>query len=265
MYNDETLFAEERRLKITEYILEHKKATVYELSERFKVSIATIRNDLRDLEMMGNITRTHGGAIRKNKTSFEPDLAKRTENILAKKNIAALALEYVEDGDTLILDSGTTIHEFAKLLHVKKDLTIITNDITCASILEASNFNIVILGGTLYNNFHWIIGEYTKTMLSDLSADKAFLAAGGFSLEKGIAVTALSLAEIKKTMIKCAAQNILLCDSSKFEKYCLAKFADLPDINIFISDVMSEDMKNKIEEADVDVVLASDKDINKKE
>lgn len=256
MSSEDVLFAEERRLKITEYINTHKKATVNELSEYFKVSIATIRNDLKDLEIIGSLTRTHGGAIIKSKSSQEIDLEYRTDNLIAKQNMAKRALEFIDDGDTLVLDSGTTIHELAKLLHIKKHLTVITNDITCASILEPNGFNIVILGGVLCNGFHWTVGSYAQKILGDLSADKAFLSAGGFSIEKGIAVGTLALADIKEMMIKCAAQNILLCDRSKFEKYRLAKFADFDDIDIFVTDSMDDRMKSIIEEAGVEVIFS---------
>lgn len=248
MEYDNVIFAEERKERIKEYINDKKKATVNELSEYFNVSIATIRNDLKELELLGLLTRTHGGAINKPKASQELSLEFRNDNIEAKKNMAKRALDFIDNGDTLILDSGTTIHELAKLLDKKKDLTIITNDITCASIVEPLGFNIVILGGVLTNGFHWTTGEYTHKMLKEFSADKVFLSAGGFSLEKGISVGTLSLAYIKELMIKGSAQSILLCDKSKFEKYRLVKFADFNEIDIFITDTMNSGIKNIIEE-----------------
>lgn len=256
MASDEFLFAEERKIQITEYLNKNKKATVNELSDYFKVSIATMRNDLKELDTKGSLTRTHGGAILKSKSSQEIALSFRTDNLIEKQNMAKKALDFIDDGDTLILDSGTTIHEIAKLLYSKKNLTIITNDITCASILEPNNFNIVVLGGLLSNGFHWTSGTYTQKTLSELSADKVFLSAGGVSMEKGISVGTLSLADIKETMIKCAAQKILLCDSSKFEKYRLAKFADFNDIDFFITDTMSEKMKTMIESFGVEIIFS---------
>ncbi|MGL4987303.1 MAG: DeoR/GlpR family DNA-binding transcription regulator [Treponemataceae bacterium] len=255
MSSDDVLFAEERRVKITNYINTRKKATAHELCEHFKVSIATIRNDLKDLESADFITRTHGGAIVKSKSSQELDLAFRTDNLKAKQSMSAKALNLIDDGDTVILDSGTTIHELAKMLGNKKNLTIITNDITCASIVEYFGFAVVILGGVLHNGFHWTTGVSTLKMLSGLNADKCFLSAGGFSIEKGIAVGSLALADLKREMIKCAAQNILLCDNSKFEKNKLAKFADLHEIDIFITDDMSNEMKTLMKETDIEIIF----------
>lgn len=255
MEHEDIIFVEERREKIKEYINSRKKATVIELSEYFSVSIATIRNDLKELELLGLLTRTHGGAIKKSKASQELMLEFRNDNIVAKRNMAKKALNLIDDGDTLILDSGTTIHELAKLLNNKKDLTIITNDITCASIVEPFGFNVVILGGILTNGFHWTTGEYTHKILKELSADKVFLSAGGFSIEKGISVGTLPLAYIKELMIKCSAQSILLCDNSKFEKYRLVKFADFKDIDIFITDVLNENIKNIMEESGGELIV----------
>lgn len=253
---DDLLFAEERKAKITEYINENKKATVNELSEYFKVCISTIRNDLKDLETLGKITRTHGGAITKSKSSQELDLEKRNENIEAKKIIAKKALELIDDGDTIILDSGTTIHELAKLMHSKKDLTIITNDLTCVNILEPYGFNIILLGGIVSNGFHWVSGEYTLKMLEKLNADKVFLSAGGFSINRGISIGSLPMSYIKEVMIKCSAKSILMSDISKYEKYKLAKFADFKDIDIFITDKIDNDVKAAIEELGGEVILA---------
>ncbi len=254
MANEDILFAEERKMQITEYINKNKKATANELSKNFKVSIATIRNDLRDLEKTGLIMRTHGGAMVKSKSSQELDLSSRKYNITAKQNIAKAALNLVDDGDTLILDSGTTIHELAKILYKKKELTIITNDITCVSILEPNNFNIVMLGGVIHNGFHWSSGIHAQKMLHELSADKSFLSAGGISLERGLSVGLLSLSDIKSSMIKCAAQNILLCDNSKFEKHKLAKFSNICDIDILITDFIDNYTRTSIEEHGVDVL-----------
>ncbi len=244
----DTLFAEERKIRITEYINANKKATTETLSKHFNVSIATIRNDLKDLEKSNFIVRTHGGAIIKSKSSQELDLSSRTDNLQAKQELAKIALNFIDDGDTIILDSGTTIHELAKLLHVKKDLTIITNDITCVSILYESNFTIIFLGGTVDNKFHWSSGKYVHKMLVELSADKSFLSAGGFSIDKGFSVGMIALSEIKVSMIKSSVQNILLCDKSKFEKNKLSKFADLSDINVFITDNIDNNTKTIFEE-----------------
>lgn len=108
-----------------------------------------MRNYLKELDKKGSITRTHGGAILKSKSFQKIALSFRTDNLIEKQNMAKKALEFIDDGDTLILDSGTTIHEIAKLFYSKKNITIITNDITCASILEPNGFDIVVLGGLL--------------------------------------------------------------------------------------------------------------------
>ena len=101
------LFAEERRLKIIEILKDRKKITVPELRDIFSVSSATIRNDLRDLQNTGSLTRTHGGAIEKSQTGFEPDANQReVHNLPEKKKIAQNTLSLINDGDKIILDTG---------------------------------------------------------------------------------------------------------------------------------------------------------------
>ena len=136
---NETLFAEERKIKIVELVEEHKQATVARLCEHFGVSSATVRNDLRDLANAGLLIRTHGGAIAKSQTAFELQTKQKVDqNLEAKAGIAAEANELIEDGDTIIIDSGTTTLELSKLLKSRRNLTVITNDLNTALILEES-------------------------------------------------------------------------------------------------------------------------------
>jgi DeoR family fructose operon transcriptional repressor len=256
--SDVILFAEERRNKILEYILEHKKATVTQLCGIFKVSIATIRNDLRELENNTLLTRTHGGAIVRSRTKDELDLnQRRVQNVQEKQRIAVSALNLVEDGDTIILDGGTTVTELAKILKRKINLTVITNDLGVALIVEDMPVNLILLGGIVRNNFHCALGAAGIKMLSEVSADKVFFGANCFSVEKGATVPDMLLAETKKAMIASAAKVFILCDSSKFGKNSLAQFATLSQIDVLVTDQISDSMKEKLEENDIDVVIAS--------
>jgi len=120
---EKVLFAEERKRKLVEYINNVGRVTVPELCQNFDVSSATIRNDLRDLDESGLITRTHGGAIKKSHTGHEPIIDSRiAKNTQSKVSAAKVALECIDDGDTIILDTGTTTTELAKLLGSKKTL-----------------------------------------------------------------------------------------------------------------------------------------------
>lgn len=253
----EALFAEERKINIVEYIQRHKKATVPELCSTFDVSSATIRNDLRELENSGLILRTHGGAMVKTKTGFElTDKQKQTKNSAEKKRIAELAITLVEDGDTVILDTGTTVSELAKLLHRKNNINVVTNDYHIASILEDYNsVNVILMGGVVRKGFHCTLGISGRNMLSSLSVDKAFMGVNSFSFEKGASTPDISHAETKKTMISIATKVILLCDSSKMGRSSFARFMGADDLDVFVTDAISEGDREKMEELGVEVLV----------
>ncbi len=255
-----TLFVEERKLKILEFIEEHRKATVVELCRQFRVSSATIRNDLRDLESAGRLIRTHGGAMVKTKTGLEPDMSlRRVQNLEEKRLIAEAALRLVEDGDTIILDTGTTTFELARLLGRKRDLTVVTNDLPIALLLEDfESVRVVLIGGMVRKKFHCTVASSFSGMnaLSDLAVDKAFMAANGFSLEKGASTPDINHSETKKLMISIAARVIVLFDSSKMGRNSFAIFAPLDRIDAVVTDSLREEERRQLEENGIEPILA---------
>jgi len=252
------MFAEERKLKIVEILNQNKKVTVAELCELFDVSSATIRNDLRELEGGGQLIRTHGGAIIKTKASFEPDSKqKRDLNIPAKQKIAQVAINLIEDGDTIILDTGTTTLELAKVLNQKKHLTVVTNDFDIARVIEEFDaINIILMGGIVKKKFHCTVELPGKETLAGLQVDKAFLGTNSLSIENGATTPDVNLAATKKDIISSAAKVILLCSNRKVGKTSFAQFASLDQFDILVIDEISDKMKRELEEHDVDVVVA---------
>jgi DeoR family transcriptional regulator, fructose operon transcriptional repressor len=253
----ESLFAEERKINIVEYIQKHKKATVPELCAAFDVSSATIRNDLRELENSGLIIRTHGGAMVKSKTGFElTDKQKQAQSSEEKKRIGELALGLIEDGDTILLDTGTTTGELAKLLHTKQNINVVTNDYHIASVLEDfETVEVIFMGGIVRKGFHCTVGIAGREMLSSLSVDKAFMGANSFSFEKGASTPDINHAETKKAMLSIAAKIILLCDSTKWGKNSFAHFINAEDLDVFITDSIVDIDKLKLEELGVEVIV----------
>jgi DeoR family transcriptional regulator, fructose operon transcriptional repressor len=255
--SDDILFAAERKAKIVEYINKNKKATVGELCDYFSVSSATIRNDLRDLEQTGRVLRAHGGAMVRTKTGFELDSREKiVHNSAEKQKIAAAALNLVEDGDTIILDTGTTTIELAKLMDQRSDITVITNDLLIALVLEEhESVNTIVLGGTLRSNFHCTIGAEGASLLSRLSVDKAFMAANSFSIEKGATTPDLGHAETKASMIARAGKVILLADSSKFGRNSFAQFASVEQIDMIVTDSAGSKLLTELEQTGIEVVV----------
>ena len=249
------MFAEERKQKILEYVRENRKATVQQLCDAYDVSSATIRNDLRELEGSGLLLRTHGGAIVKSKAKFE--LGTNEKKILYKSEkveIAEKALELVEDGDTIILDTGTTTLELARKLGRKKNLTVVTNDLDTALILDEIGIErVVILGGILRSGFHCTIGGRGRDFLNELQVDKAFMGVNGFTFEKGASTPDLQHAEIKKSMVIAASNVYLLFDRSKLGRKAFARFAELKEIDGVVIDELSIEEQTAFEDAGIDV------------
>lgn len=237
-FKKEPLFAEERKAGILQLLLDNSKLLVPEICEIFGVSPATARNDLREMENAGLLKRTHGGAISISRVGFELDsYQKIVKNQAEKQKIAKLAMEYVEDGDIIAVDTGTTTLEFARLLPVKKGLTVVLNDLIIAEYLEEhSDANIILTGGAMRRNFHCVIGPIAIRSMQGLSVDKAFIATNGITVKTGLTTPDLNQAEVKKTMIDIAAQVTVLCDSSKIGYNGFVQVAPISAIHRLITD-----------------------------
>jgi DeoR family fructose operon transcriptional repressor len=257
---EQAMFVEERKMKILERIEAQRKATVAELCDAFRVSSATIRNDLRDLETAGLLIRTHGGAMVKSKTGMEQDMTQRgVQHLAEKRRIAEAALRLVEDGDTIILDTGTTTFELARLLGQKQDITVLTNDLAIALTLEDSpTVRVIFMGGIVRRKYHCtvIYGSAGRDILAGLSVDKAFMALNSFSLEKGASTPDINHAETKKLMMSIAAKVILLFDASKMGRSSFALFAPLESIDTIVTDAIGAPERARLEENGIDVVVA---------
>lgn len=253
---EENIFAEERKKMIVEHVNANVKATVAELCSIYSVSSATIRNDLRELEESGLLKRTHGGAISNKTAHFEPNsYEKAVERVEQKIAIAKAALDFVSEGDTIALDTGTTTFELAKLLTRFRNLTVVTNDLQIAAYLERnSKAEIIVAGGRVRRNFHCTAGEKAIYTISDLNVDRSFIAANGISLDKGITTPNVDTAQIKKVIIGLADHVVLLADSTKLRKTSFVRFANLEQVDVFLTDEEADEAYlEEIRKKDVDV------------
>lgn len=227
----------ERELKILDYLKENKKATILDLAEQFEVHSATIRRDLTKLEREKRVKRTHGGVIINNEVISELNFEdRRDKNFLEKKKIGLKAAEYVNDGDIIIIDSGSTTLHFANSLSEKKDLTIITNDIHIAAILNSSPNKIIVTGGTIYPNNYVLNGLLTEQSLKTLNPRKLFLATPALDINNGVTHYNDDFALTKRNMINQTKEIFLLMDSSKFDKSSLYQVCDIERIDTIITD-----------------------------
>jgi len=228
----------QRRDKILELIREDGHAKVTNLSRIFKVTEVTIRQDLESIEKDGFIIREHGGAYLKdidmNVRNFE---LQNKDNMAEKQLIARKALEFIQDGDTIILDSGSTTTEMAKLISGYRNLTIITNALNIAIILGAqTGINVVVTGGEFKAPTISLTGQKAADFFQNLHVDKLFLATAGIALKSGLTYPGISDICVKRAMIESADVTYLVADSTKIGKSSFASLGALSLIDYLITD-----------------------------
>jgi DeoR/GlpR family transcriptional regulator of sugar metabolism len=240
------MLAQQRRQKIFELIREDGQAKVFELSRIFKVSEVTIRQDLEKLEEEGLIVREHGGAYLKNiGLSVQNIELLSKENMAEKGAIARKAAELIRDGDTIILDSGSTTTEIAKKLTGFKNLTVITNALNIALILGVDpEISLILTGGEFKAPTLSLTGQKAADSLEGLHVDKLFLATAGITLKSGLTYPSISDLVVKRAMIESADEVYLVADSGKIGKSSFASLGALSLIDTLITD-------SKIREDDI--------------
>jgi DeoR family transcriptional regulator of aga operon len=252
------MLTEERRGAIVSLLHENGKVQVKELSKRFNISEVTIRTDLKELHQRGLVFKSHGGAVLPTLVAGEPTLyEKSVENAIEKSKIGAAAAEFVNDGETIILDSGSTTHEIAKRLKERQDLTVITNGINIATELAGHRgIQIILLGGVMRHSSISIVGHFAEEMLSQLTADKLFMAADGCTLEFGISTPKFEESRINQAMVAIAREKYLTADSSKFGRNSLSRIVSLWDMDGVISDTgLTEEYQAEIAAHGLKLVL----------
>lgn len=230
------MFAEERKTEIVQLVKQGKPVTVTSLSQRFGVSESTVRRDLQELEDNGLIQRTHGGAISV-QTGFEMSFQeKEVYSLTEKQEIAALAAGLVNDGETVMLDSGTTTLEIARLL-CGKHITVATNSMDIAQVFtDDPAVETVVLGGSLRKNTRSLVGYLTNDALRRMYFDKVFIAANGLDIDFGITTPNLTEAETKRYMLQAAKEKILVADHSKIGQRSLCLICGLQELDMLITD-----------------------------
>jgi DeoR family fructose operon transcriptional repressor len=253
---DDYMFSEERQQKISELLKEKSSLRVIELAEIFNVSESTIRRDLQEMEEKGLLTRTHGGAVGIQGTSFEPSFKEKSiEEREQKVVIAKIANSMIEDGDTIILDSGTTTLEIAKHIQANK-VTVITNSIDIAEVLSGNEkVDLIVTGGSMRVTTRAMVGHITENILKNFRVDKAFIGANGISIEEGITTPNFTEAQTKKAMMHVANKVIIAADSSKFNKVCFSVISPIRAVSsIITSGDLDKEVLKDFEDAGVEII-----------
>lgn len=251
------MFSEERQQKISEMLQGKSSLKVNELATIFEVSESTIRRDLTEMEDDGLLSRIHGGAVCFNRTSFEPSFKDKEDEKKFEKNLVGKkAASMIENGDTLILDSGTTTLEIAKNI-TASGIIVITNSIDIAAILsDKENIELIVTGGTLRVTTRAMVGNIAEKNLQNFRVDKAFIGANGISISDGITTPNLIEAQTKKAMMSVADKVIIVADSSKFNKVSFAVICPIKHVSsIITSSDLNKEIQKEYENYGVEIIL----------
>lgn len=252
------MLSEERRREILDLLQSEGRVLVGDLSKRFRTSLITIRKDLQVLHHMGQLERTHGGALPV-KTGALYDRTLREKERLHRREklrIATAAAAMIRTGQVVILDSGTTTTAIAKACRHFKNLTIITNATNVAEELAGTSVEVILTGGTLRKNSFSLVGPLAEESLHRLSADLLFLAVDGFDVQYGLTTPNLLEARVNRAMAEAARRTIVVCDSSKFGRRSLSLILPTTAVHETITDrnISKKDLK-ALREARIDVTL----------
>ncbi|MCY6957147.1 DeoR/GlpR family DNA-binding transcription regulator [Clostridium brassicae] len=247
--------------KIEAYLIKHESASLDTLCEIFNVSKNTIRRDVSELEKKGIIKKVYGGVTVTNKKSTIPFAERQISNLNEKKLIGKLASELVEDRDIIFIDSGTTTLQMVPFLKNKQNLTIITNNlVVIQEAIAYDNLNILSTGGTLYRNTSSFVGIETLNFLKQYNISKAFMAASGISISKGITNSSPLESEIKRTMVENSDKVFILADSSKVDIVSLMTYCSIKEIDALITDkIPSKDFSEFFKANNVDLLTPNNK------
>lgn len=210
---------------------------INELSKELKVTRETIRRDLYLLEGEGRIKKVHGGAILET-PSGETDYEKRKiENWIGKERIAKTAVSYIEEGDSIYLDYGTTTLALAQELVHLKNITVVTNTIPIINtLIKNKSIDILIPGGVLRNNESSLFGQFALNNICDIFITIGFFGCSGIARQAAITSHHMGEVLISKQMIQQSQTAIVLADQSKFGNIAFNRTANFEDIDIVVTD-----------------------------
>ncbi|MEU3103190.1 DeoR/GlpR family DNA-binding transcription regulator [Streptomyces griseoflavus] len=232
------MYAPERQQEILRLARDGGRVDVVSLAEEFQVTAETIRRDLKALDRAGLVRRVHGGAIPAGRLDFEPDLAERETTAADEKDrIARAALAELPAGGTVIVDAGSTAARLAGFLPVDASLTVVTHSLPIAARLaDHPGIQLHLVGGRVRHRTRAAVDAWALRAYAEIRADVLFVAANGFSTEYGLTTPDLAEAAVKRAAVAAARRVVLLADSSKHGQEHFARFGDLSDVDLLITD-----------------------------
>ncbi|MFE9614239.1 DeoR/GlpR family DNA-binding transcription regulator [Streptomyces sp. NPDC006012] len=251
------MLAERRHQLILRALRSGGPAAVTDLSEQLGVSPATIRRDLVRLEEDGLLTRVHGGAV---VDEGDQPFAEVAEVRVAEKDaIAVRAAELIKDGQSVLLDIGTTAYRLARQLHGRRLTVITSNLVVYEELADDEAIELVLLGGMVRREYRSLVGFLTEDNLRQLHADWLFLGTSGVRPGGQVMDTTVVEVPVKRAMIKTGDKVALLADSAKFPGTGMAKVCDPEELDVMVTDApVNAATRSSLEEADVEVIVAGE-------
>jgi len=252
------MLSEERRRAILEILNRDGRVLVLDLARRFETSQVTIRKDLEELHAHGLIHRTHGGALPAREGALEDPTLREKEKLHRKEKlrIAQTAAGMVQEGQVVILDSGTTTTAIAHALRHFHNLTVVTNAVNIAAELSGTAVEVILTGGTLRQNSFSLVGPIAEETLHRLNADILFLGVDGFDVQYGLSTPNLLEAKVNRVMVEVAKRTVAVCDSSKFGRRSLSLIVPPSALHQVVTDrgVLKSDVR-LLKKAGIEVTL----------
>ena len=251
--------ARDRRQVTLEALAERGEASVAELSREAGVSEMTIRRDLEALEREGLLRRVHGGAVSAVSRGYEPPFALRAgRQSEAKEKIAAAAVELLSDGETVVLDVGTTVLGFARALATASSLTVVTPSLRVADVLAGNpGLRLIVTGGIARPGELSLVGSLAERSFEELHPDTVFLGVGGVAADAGLTEFNLDDTRVKRAALASARRCVVLADATKLGKVAFAHICPLERADVLVTESSADhDVLRPIREAGVEVITA---------
>ena len=248
----------DRQLAILSILQRDRSAEVSRLSQELGASKVTIRRDLSELERQGLVRATRGGAILNQGATYEPGyIAKIGQEREEKARIAKVAAAMNAPGDTILLDAGTTTAAVAQALVGMRDLTVISNSLAVANVLTRHpGVRFIMIGGTFRDVSQAFLGRLAEDALREIRVDRVFLATEAMDVRRGLEVPDDGDASVKRVMVDCGREVVVVADHTKFDLQRLFTFAPWRRVNRLVTGREAPDRHvEAIRNQGVDVVL----------
>lgn len=230
---------------IVNFVNSHHYASFSELRDEFGVSNATMRRDLTTLDELGLVKRVHGGAksINTEPTRDTTIMVRKAQNVKEKEELSRYAFGLIREGDSIILDSSTTLLPMAKMIAESNlHITVITNYLEIArELADCEHIDLYLLGGIVKTNYYSTLGPFTEKMLKGIYADKYFISADAISVEAGLRNTHYDTIPLKQTALTNSRQHIAVLDHTKFTSSSFLPVCDLSEISTIITSSLLDD------------------------